>query len=92
MATATKKASAGTPPARTGDSASKAPSLAFVTNRDNGGDYHWEIVDPSGEILARSGSFASRGDAERAARDVHRGAHSAHFEPHLVKERPAVAA
>jgi uncharacterized protein YegP (UPF0339 family) len=91
MATATKKASAATSPARAVRSVSEAASLAFLTYRDNGGDYHWEITDASGEILAHSGSFASQDDAERAARDVHEGARSAHFEPHGTKERRTVA-
>ena len=92
MATATKKTSAATSPVRAVRSVSQAASLAFLTYRDNSGDYHWEIVDASGEILARSGSFVSQGDAERAARDVQEGACSAHFEPHVAKERRAVAA
>ena len=87
MATATKKTPAETSPARVARSVSQVPSLAFHTCCDNGGSYHWEIVDASGESLARSGSFISQADAERAARDVHRGVHSASFESHSADER-----
>ena len=47
MATATKKARAAT-------SLTRAAPLArsFLTYPDNGGNYHWEIVDASGETLA----------------------------------------
>ena len=92
MATATRKTPTATSPARTVGSVSQAASLAFLTYRDNGGNYHWEIVDASGEILARSGSFVSQGDAERAARDVQEGARSAHLEPRVTEQRRAVAA
>ena len=85
MATATKKARAAT-------SLTRAAPLEFLTYPDNGGNYHWEIVDTSGEILARSGSFASQDDAERAASHVHEGASSARFEQHVTKERRSVAA
>ena len=92
MATATKKAPAATSAARAVRSVSVSTSLTFLTYKDNGGTYHWEIADAGGETLAHSGSFASQDDAERAARVVHEGARSAHFEPQLAKERPAVAA
>jgi uncharacterized protein YegP (UPF0339 family) len=67
---------------------SEAASLVFRTYRDNGANYHWEIVDGGGEILARSGSFSSQEDAEGAARDVHGRLRAAPF----GSERPTVAA
>jgi hypothetical protein len=54
MATATKKTPAATSPVRAVGSVSQAASLAFLTYRDNSRDYHWDIVDASGEILAGS--------------------------------------
>ena len=87
MATATKKLHAPRPVARGGRDLSESASLEFLVYRDNGGDYHWEIVGERGESLAQSGSFASHDDAERAARRVHDGASSARFEPHVADER-----
>lgn len=91
MATANKKAPAATATARAVRSAAGAASLAFLTYRDNSDNYHWEIVDASGEALAHSGSFGSQDDAERAARDVCEGVRSTDFEPHVVKGLRAVA-
>ena len=91
MATATKKAPAATSTGNAPSSAPKGATLTFLTYRDNGGSYHWEIVDASGETLAYSGSFGSQSDAERAAREVGKGARSAHLEPHLANGRRAVA-
>ena len=92
MATATKKVDASTPVARSVRDVSGSASLEFLVHRDNGGDYHWEIVGASGESLAQSGSFASQRDAERAARCVYEGASSARFESHIAEERELVAA
>jgi len=86
MATATKKVHAATP------ALAEVASLGFFIYRDNDGDYHWEIVDESGESLVHSRSFASEDDAEGAARYVYHGARSAHFELQVAKERPTVAA
>ena len=91
MATATKNVRAAMSRAGAAQTVSKT-SLAFNTYRDNGGNYHWEIVDASGAILARSGSFASQDDAERGARKVREGAGTASFEPPLANERHTVAA
>jgi uncharacterized protein YegP (UPF0339 family) len=89
MATATKKVHTARSPAR---AVSEASSLTFLIDQDNGGDYHWEIVDRGGAILVHSGSFASQNDAERAARYVYEGASSALFESQANNERPAVTA
>jgi uncharacterized protein YegP (UPF0339 family) len=91
MATATKKARTATATGHTVRAAPGAASVAFLTYRDNGDNYHWEIVDASGEALARSGSFVSQDDAERAARNVCEGVRSADFEPHVVEGLRAVA-
>ena len=70
MATATKKPFAATP---NGRGASGLPSLKFRVYRDNGGDYHWEIVGGNGAKLAQSAAFASHDDAEtRSASRVRR--------------------
>jgi uncharacterized protein YegP (UPF0339 family) len=92
MATAIKKAHAATSPADAARTVPEAASLAFRTYQDNGGNYHWEIADASGEILTHSGSFVYQDDAERAARDVHKGARSASFESHVAKERHTMVA
>ena len=91
MATATKKVHAARPVARGAPDVSESASLEFLVHRDNGGDYHWEIVDGGGESLAQSGNFASHDHAERAARCVYDGAGSARFEPHVAEERQLVA-
>jgi uncharacterized protein YegP (UPF0339 family) len=92
MATATKKAHSAPSPAHAVRGVSEPASLAFRTYRDNGDNYHWEIVDSGGEILAQSGSFASQDDAERAARHLHEGARSAPFDSQVGKERHTLVA
>ncbi len=92
MATATKKAPVARSTVRAARSVPESGSLVFLTYRDNGGHYHWEIVDARGETLAHSRSFVSLDDAERAARDVHEGARSSHFESQPARERRAAAA
>jgi hypothetical protein len=65
MATATKQA------LTTASRAVKAPrsgSMEFLIVEDNGGDYHWTLVDRDGNNLARSPSFASYEQTEDAAR------------------------
>lgn len=91
MATA-KKGHAAPSPVNGVRRMSEPASLAFRTYRDNDDNYHWEIVDSHGEILAQSGSFTSHDDAERAARDVHEGVRSAPFESWGAKERHTVVA
>ena len=91
MATATKKVHAARPVTRGADDVSKAASLEFLVYRDNGGDYHWEIVGGRDESLATSGSFASHDDAERAARRVYDGAGSARFELDPAEQRRLAA-
>lgn len=87
MVTATKKTAKTTP----SQPVSGRASLEFQTSRDNGGNYHWEIVSSGGETLAHSDCFASQEDAERAARHVYEGVPSARFEPYASKGRETVA-
>jgi uncharacterized protein YegP (UPF0339 family) len=70
MATATRN---GRPSRRAARRASAAPgsaALEFLIFEDNGGGYHWTIVDGAGESLVQSGSFASRIEAKHAAQVV----------------------
>ncbi len=87
MATATKKPHTARSVTRGARDVSEPASLEFLVYRDNGGDYHWEIVGGSGERLAQSPIFASHDDAERAARHAYDGAGSARFEPHAAEQR-----
>ena|SRR5579859_7518415 len=80
MATATKKARAtngANPGAGVG---SNSVSMEFVIVEDNGGDYHWTLLDRDGNSLARSPSFGSYKHAEDAARVVLAGAGSARLD------------
>jgi uncharacterized protein YegP (UPF0339 family) len=87
MATATRKVRADRPVARDTRDVTESASLEFLVYRDNGSDYHWEIVGEHGESLAQCGSFSSYEDAERAAQRVHDGAGSARLEPHVTQVR-----
>jgi hypothetical protein len=79
MATATKKARAATGAAH-GAAASDSVSMEFLVVEDNGGDYHWTLMDRDGNSLGRSPSFASYEDTEDAARIVLAGAGSARLD------------
>jgi uncharacterized protein YegP (UPF0339 family) len=80
MATAAMKARAN--PGANGGAvvASESVSMEFVILEDNGGDYHWTLLDHNGNNLARSPSFASYLDAENAARGVLAAAGSARLD------------
>jgi uncharacterized protein YegP (UPF0339 family) len=81
MATATKKARATTTHASRGAVvASESVSMEFLIVEDNGGDYHWTLLDRDGNSLARSPSFASYEHTEDAARVVLAGARSARLD------------
>ncbi len=54
--------------------------MEFLIVEDNGGDYHWTLLDRHGASLARSGSFASYERTEEAARVVLAGAGSARLD------------
>jgi uncharacterized protein YegP (UPF0339 family) len=85
MATATQKARATTGTHRGAVVVSES-SMKFLIIEDNGGDYHWTLLDCDGTSLARSGGFASYGHAEDAARVVLAGAASARLAPHAATE------
>jgi uncharacterized protein YegP (UPF0339 family) len=89
MATATKEARAARRGPKSGVSES---SLEFLVYRDNGGSYHWEIVQDSGESLVHSVNFASHDDAERAARYVYDRAGLARFGAREAEQRRPTAA
>ena len=63
--------------------------MKFLMFEDNGGEYHWTLLDGAGESLARSPSFASYKDAEHAAGVVLDGAGSARLERRAARDRPA---
>ena len=91
MATATKKAPAASSTPRAVRPVPGPATLSFLTYRDKGDDYHWEIVDANGETVAHSGRFASEAEAERAGLRVCEGVRATDFEPHVVKGLRAVA-
>jgi uncharacterized protein YegP (UPF0339 family) len=88
MATATRKASGARPIAAR--DASESP-LEYLVYRDNGGSYHWEIVQNGGESLIHSAGFASHADAQRAAQYVYDRAGLARFAAPEADERQPTA-
>jgi len=80
MATATKKARAPRRATRGAVVASESVSMEFLIVEDNGGDYHWTLLDRDGNSLARSPSFASYELAKDAALVVLAGAGSARLD------------
>src|SRR5205807_1058736 len=62
------------------DSVRVTEPLEFLIFEDNGGAYHFRIVDGDGANLAQSGGFASYDSAEQASRRVRDGAASARFD------------
>ena len=85
MATATRKARATTSADRADVVAPDSLSMEFLVIEDNGGEYHWILVDRDGNSLARSPNFASYARTEDAAGVVLAGASSAEF------KRPAAS-
>jgi uncharacterized protein YegP (UPF0339 family) len=83
MATATTKARASTNGSDGAVVASESVSMEFLIFEDNGGDYHWALMDRDGNSLARSASFSSYQHAEDAARVVLAGAGSARLDPRV---------
>jgi uncharacterized protein YegP (UPF0339 family) len=81
MATATQKARATKGAPRGAAVTSDSASMEFVIVEDNGGDYHWTLLDRDGTSLAQSCSFASYQHTEDAARVVLAGAASARLDP-----------
>jgi uncharacterized protein YegP (UPF0339 family) len=79
MGTAPKKSRAARQLARSARDVRVRESMEFFIFEDNGGAYHWRIVDADGATLAESGTFASYDRAEQAAQRVRDGAASARF-------------
>ena len=88
MAAATKNGRPARGGARRAEAVSGSVAMEFPIFEDNGGDYHWSIVDGAGESLARSGSFTSREDAEQAARVVRDNAGGARLEQRVADDPP----
>lgn len=88
MATATKN---GRPARRGLGRATAAPgseAMEFLIFEDNGGGYHWTIVDSAGESLAQSATFASHFEAEHAAHLVRDNAGAARLERSAPDDPP----
>jgi uncharacterized protein YegP (UPF0339 family) len=62
--------------------------MEFLIIEDNGGGYHWTIVDSGGESLAQSARFASYDEAEHAARVVRNHAGAARLERRAADDPP----
>jgi uncharacterized protein YegP (UPF0339 family) len=60
--------------------APESVSMEFLIVEDNGGHFHWTLLDRDGNNLARSPSHASHEDAEDAALVVLAGAGSARLD------------
>lgn len=80
MATATKQRRAPASASRGAEGASESASMEFLIVEDNGGKYHWTLLDREGNSLARSPRFVSHEQAEDAARVVLAGAGSARLD------------
>ena len=80
MATATRKGRTPTGASRGAEGTSESASMEFLIVEDNGGKYHWTLLDREGESLARSPRLVSYEQAEDAARIVLAGAGSARLE------------
>ena len=84
MATATNKRRAAKSLAHDPAQAAVPEPMQFLIYEDNGGLYHWTIVDDDRATLAHSDGFASDDEAKRAAQRVRDGAPSARFERRAV--------
>jgi uncharacterized protein YegP (UPF0339 family) len=51
--------------------------MEFEIYKDNGGQFHWRLVDDGVRVALSAGTFASSEDALRAAESVHLHAASA---------------
>ena len=60
--------------------------MEFLIVEDNGGDYHWTLLDRDGNSLARSPSFTSYEGAEDAAGVALAGAGSARLDRRAATE------
>jgi len=86
MATATQKGRAATGASRGAEGASASASMEFLIVEDNGGKYHWTLLDREGESLARSPRLVSYEQAENAAPGVLAGAGSARLDRRAVTD------
>jgi len=88
MATATKKARAmtGANPAAKGKFAPS--SMEFLVVEDNGGKYHWTLLDRERNCLALSPRFVSYEQAEDAAGVVLAGAAAARLDRRAANGSP----
>jgi uncharacterized protein YegP (UPF0339 family) len=80
MATATRNGRVTTGANGGAAVASELESMEFLIVEDNGGKYHWRLLDRDGNSLARSPSYASHHDAEDAALVVLAGGGSARLD------------
>jgi uncharacterized protein YegP (UPF0339 family) len=87
MATAAQKGRTPTGASRGAERASDTASMEFLIVEDNGGKYHWTLLDREGNSLARSPRLVSYEQAENAARVVLAGAGSARLDRHAVTDR-----
>jgi uncharacterized protein YegP (UPF0339 family) len=88
MATATKNGRPARRAARRAEVVPGSAALQFLVLEDNGGRYHWTIVDSTGESLGQSGNFASYDEAEHAACVVRDNAGSAQLERRAPDDLP----
>jgi uncharacterized protein YegP (UPF0339 family) len=86
MATATTKAGATNGADRSQVVATESMAMEFIIVEDNGGDYHWSILDLDGNNLAWSPSFTSYERAEDAAGVVLAGVGSARLDRRVAPE------
>jgi uncharacterized protein YegP (UPF0339 family) len=80
MATAAMKARANTGANGGTVVAPESVSMEFLIVEDNGGNYHWTLLDRDGNNLGRSPSYACHEDAEDAVLVVLAGAGSARLD------------
>ena len=88
MATATKTVRTRARGGHSARVASESVPMQFLIFEDNGGAYHWTLLDRNDNALARSPSFRSYRDAEDAARAVLAGAGSARLERRVEADSP----
>jgi len=62
-------------------------SMEFLIVEDNGGEYHWRLLDRDGNRVARSPTFASYEATEDAASVVLAGAGSARLDRRAAADR-----
>ena len=86
MATATQNGRTPTSGSRRAEGASESAPMEFLIAEDNGGKYHWTLLNGEGESLARSPRLVSYEQAENAARVVLAGAGSARLDRRAVTD------